>query len=463
MTEATALPTAEGIEAGSRRRWKPYPAYADSGVEWLGEVPQEWDVHALKYGYSVCLGKMLQSEPSSARDMYVPYLRAANVLWEGVDISDVKEMWFSPEEKASCRLEPGDLVVCEGGETGRCALWEGELPECYIQNAVQRVRARPGYSSRFLYYWLHALKHNGYIDVLCSRATIAHLTAVKLGNLPVLQPPDTDCDAILSFLDRGTTKLDALIAKKERLIELLQEKRTALVTQAVTKGLDSTVPMKDSGIEWLGEIPAHWEVKRLSHLLDPAVRLVYGILLPGPKLDDGVPYIEANHVVSERLRLDALPRTTQAISDEYQRSIIRAGELVYAIRGSFGNVEAVPQELDGVNLSRDCARIAPAKGVSPRWLCYALKSQASQEQFRYREVGTAVTGVNIRDLKRTVIVVPPPSEQKAISAFLDHATTRLNSLTVRVRDGIEQLREYRTALISAAVTGKIDVRGDATL
>jgi len=453
MREAAALPRAEGFEVGTGRRWKPYPAYRDSGVEWLGEVPQEWEVHALKYGYSVCLGKMLQSEPSSARDMYVPYLRAANVLWEGVDISDVKEMWFSPEEKASYRLAPGDLVVCEGGETGRCALWEGELPECYIQNAVQRVSARAGYSSRFLYYWLHALKHNGYIDVLCNRATIAHLTAVKLGNLPVLHPPDIDCDAILSFLDRETAELDALIAKKERLIELLQEKRTALITRAVTRGLDPTAPMKNSGVEWLGEIPAHWEVKRAGLLFRERDETGFPDL---PLLN-----VSLNTGVS--VREFATDRIERTADDPATYKRVRAGDISFnKMRMWQGAVGVAP--VDGL-VSPDYTVASPRGGADASYYVELFRTAMCKTEIDKYSHGIVPDRNRLYwdGFKRLSLLFPPPTEQKMIVARFREAAAQLDALASKVSEGIEHLREYRTALISAAVTGKMDVRGEATL
>ena len=263
---------------------------------------------------------------------------------------------------------------------------------------------------------------------------------------------------IADFLDRETAKIDAMVATKDRLIELLQEKRTALITRAVTQGLDPNVPMKDSGVEWLGEIPAHWEVKRLQHLLDPKKPLSYGILLPGPRLDDGVPYIGAGDVAPKKLRLELLPRTTLEIAAAYPRTRMQPGELVYAIRGSFGNVEVVGEELAGVNLSRDAARIGPDKRTNFSWLAYALRSRASLGQFDVTEIGATITGVNIRDLKRTLVPVPPSGEQLAIAAHLARGIANVDALVVKVHQAIDLLREFRTAMISAAVTGKIEIR-----
>jgi type I restriction enzyme S subunit len=139
----------------------------DSGVEWLGEIPKHWKIQKVKYGYDIQLGKMLQPLPKGSSDTLEPYLRTANVFWDDIDISDIKEMWFSPWEKEKYRLLFGDLVVCEGGDVARSSIWKEQLDVCYIQNAVHRVRAKNGYRNKYLYYWLYTLKNNGYIDLIC--------------------------------------------------------------------------------------------------------------------------------------------------------------------------------------------------------------------------------------------------------------------------------------------------------
>jgi type I restriction enzyme S subunit len=245
------------------------------------------------------------------------------------------------------------------------------------------------------------------------------------------------------------------------LIELLQEKRAALITQAVTKGLDPRVSMKDSGVEWLGKIPAHWKTKPLMRLTPDHRPIMYGIVLPGPNVDDGVPIVKGGDVAPGRLRLDLLNRTTREIEAPYARSRLRCGDIVYAIRGSIGAVEIVPDELQGANLTQDAARVAPSSEVSNRWLVFALRAKSVFAQLEGGAMGAAVKGINIRDLKRAILPVPLPKEQIAIASFLENQTEKIDALIAKAREGIEKLKEYRTALISAAVTGKIDVRDNS--
>ena len=228
-----------------------YAEYKESGVEWLGEVPKHWEVSLLKRRYQVTLGKMLKSNQTSPNETEEFYLRAANIHWRGVDTTDVKRMWFTPEEKNKLKLCKGDLLVSEGGDVGRSALWNDEIGGCYIQNSINRIRARENADTRFLFYWMYFIKQADYIDMICNKATIAHFTVEKVEATPCVYPPLEEQNQIAAFLDKETTKTDTFIDKQEQLITLLQEKRQAIISHAVTRGLDPNVKMKDSGIEWL--------------------------------------------------------------------------------------------------------------------------------------------------------------------------------------------------------------------
>lgn len=213
---------------------------------------------------------------------------------------------------------------------------------------------------------------------------------------------------------------------------------------------------KDSGLEWLGEIPAHWEVKRLWHLTPSHRRIMYGIVLPGPNVSDGVPIVKGGDVSPERLRIDLLNRTTREIESGYARSRLRGGDLVYAIRGSIGEVAIVPEELEGANLTQDAARVAYTSATHGPWLAHALKSATVFAHLEVGALGATIRGINIRDLKRAPLVVPPRAEQCAIAVFLDRETARIDELVAKKERLIGLLKEKRTALITGAVTKGLD-------
>lgn len=210
----------------------------DSGIEWLGEIPEDWNFSQVKYGYSITLGKMLQKEKNSYFDSFEPYLKAQNIQVSGLDLHSVDSMWFSREEKKKLLLEYNDILVSEGGDVGRSALWLGQMNQCYIQNAIHRVRPQKNNSATFFQYWITFLKLTDFINIICNKATIAHYTVEKLASSPLLLPKRNEQQQIADFLDHEIAKIDTLIDKQLLQITLLQERRTALISAAVTGKID---------------------------------------------------------------------------------------------------------------------------------------------------------------------------------------------------------------------------------
>lgn len=271
--------------------------------------------------------------------------------------------------------------------------------------------------------------------------------------------PDEEIQAnIASFLDRETAKAGALIAKYERLIGLLEEKRVALITQTVTRGLDTSVLMKDSGVEWIGEIPQRWRIVPLQRLTPDERPIVYGIVLPGPNVDDGIMIVKGGDVKPGRLNPETLKKTTFEIESGYARSRLKAGDLVYAIRGGIGDVEIVPKEIEGANITQDAARISPRRDVLTKWLRYAMESRSVFGQLEQSATGATIRGINIWSLRRAKIPVPPSAEQNAIANHIDSQIGALETLVTHAQKAIGLMREHRSALVTDAVTGQIDVR-----
>lgn len=432
-----------------------YPKYKDSGVDWLGPVPSHWKVTALKHGFSVTLGKMLQPEANSEEDVLLPYLRAANIQWAGVDCTDVKAMWFSERDREQLRLQEGDLLVSEGGDVGRSAIWNGEIEECYFQNSVNRVRPHEGNLTSFLAYWMATMKDKGFIDVLCNKSTIAHFTAEKVGAVPVPFPPREEQIAIATFLARETAKIDALVEEQKRLIELLKEKRQAVISQAVTKGLDPNVPMKDSGVEWLGEVPAHWVVGSLTRV---ASRVVVGIAEAATHAysDEGTAILRSTNIRAGRIVGEIL-FITDDFADGRGSKLIKAGDLVTVRTGNAGVTAVVPSSLDGCQCFTMLIT-SLAGACVPEFFCYLLNSVSSQRYFALEGWGTAQVNISVPILKALPVTIPPLVEQQAIVAHLNSLAAALDALVTEAEAAMELLGERRSALISAAVTGKIDVR-----
>ena len=220
------------------KKYRSYPAYKASGIEWLGEIPEGWGVLSCKFGYSIQLGKMLQNEPQSSRDVRVPYLKALNVQWEMTDTTNLQEMWASPGDLRKYVIQSGDLLVCEGGEAGRAGILTDTPDICIIQNALHKVKAKRNNSTKYLMYLLEVAGFSKWFDILCNKATITHFTSEKFDNLIIILPTPPEQKAIADFLDQETQKIDKLVQKTKESIDLLKEYRTSLITHAVTGKID---------------------------------------------------------------------------------------------------------------------------------------------------------------------------------------------------------------------------------
>ena len=450
----------ERIADARPRRFRRYPEYKNSGIEWLGDIPVHWEVSPLRY---TCRSIETGGTPPIH---YLDFVEKSRVDWFtpgdfGRDLvlrDSARKLTQEAVFLGKARLFPAGSVFVVGiGTLGKVGLIEKSA------SANQQVNVMIPRDDCDSYFLAHALSILGDVmTTIANSTTLPIINQQQMGALHVPMPPVFEQRQIAAFLLKETAKIDGLVAGKERLIELLQEKRTALITRAVTRGLDPNAPIKDSGVEWLGKIPAHWTMKRLWHLTPRDRQIMYGIVLPGPNVDMGVPIVKGGDVVATRLKLDVLSKTTFEIESRYVRSRLQGGDLVYAIRGSIGEVEIVPDELEGANLTQDAARVAYTKATDGCWLLYALRSKVVFGQLEARAVGATIKGINIRDLKRALIPVPPKSEQIEIASFIDAEVGKIEKLSSKVHQAISHLREFRTALISAAVTGKIDVREAAS-
>ncbi|WP_256996370.1 restriction endonuclease subunit S [Methylococcus capsulatus] len=209
-----------------------------SGIEWLGEVPEHWEVQRLKNVANVVLGKMLTTETKGGDGDFKPYLRSTNVQWIKPDVRDVKEMWIAKAEMAQLRVRKGDLLVSEGGEVGRACIWNDELPECYIQNSVHRVAAKPMMLPEFLFHQFFVYGKRGRFNAIVNRVSIAHLTREKLVTIPFTVPPVKEQQAICRWITDECQPLDDAITRAEEEIQLIREYRDRLIADVVTGQID---------------------------------------------------------------------------------------------------------------------------------------------------------------------------------------------------------------------------------
>jgi len=452
------------LSAEPLRRFKPYPAYKDSGVGWLGEIPAAWEAKRLKN----CVQR-LESGGTPESDNFEYWTDdESGIPW--VAISDMTRSFHVRDtakrlterglrSKRLPVLPVGTLLYSMYASLGKVALLE---IDAVVNQAILGLVTREELVSRdYLHWWLEFMQ--GHVQLLSSSNTQDNLNADKVRKMPVFVPGPDEQRAIAAFLDRETARIDALVAKKERLIELLQEKRTALITRAVTKGLDPTVPMKDSGVEWLGEIPAHWNVSLLDKVVDPLRRITYGIVQPGVPDPDGILMVRGQNYSRGWSSPEDIFRVSPEIEAPYRRARLKAGDIVVTIVGAgTGNVALVPAWLEGANLTQTTGRVATDnRKMSNRFVAYFLQSKVGSASVELAVKGAAQPGLNLGHLAKFPVVISPLDEQHRIADFIDSEIAKFESLEERIGTAIDHLRELRTALISAAVTGKIDVREEA--
>lgn len=205
-----------------------------SGIEWIGDIPDDWEVTKISRLYSIQLGKMLQPEKKSSGDTYEPYICAANLSSGTFRLDEVKYMWISEPEKDIYRLKRDDLLVTEGGDVGISSIWKDDISPCYFQNALHRVVPKKGNSNRFLHYWLIVLKSVGYIDLICNKSTIAHFTKEKFAQSLILSIPLQTQEKIADYLDSKCSQIDKYITEKQNIIQKLDAYKKSLIFECVT-------------------------------------------------------------------------------------------------------------------------------------------------------------------------------------------------------------------------------------
>jgi type I restriction enzyme, S subunit len=434
-----------------------YPSYRQTKVDWLGAVPAHWAVAPLGYRYEVALGKMLDEKQITGKHL-APYLRNVDVQWGQINTTGLPRMDFSGHDLIRYSLRLGDLLVCEGGEVGRAAIWRGELSECYYQKALHRLRPRKATRDLvdFLYYQLRCAAEHGIFSGGEGKSTISHLTAESFRHYHFAFPPREEQASIVAFLGRETKRVDALIEEQERLMSLLLEKGQAVISHAVTKGLDPDAPMKASGIAWQGNFPAHWRLLKIGR--------VSAFLTSGPRgwseriAEDGPIFVQSADL-DDKLHIDfgGARRVRTTADAEALRTRIANGDVLVCITGAkTGNVAVCGGLVEDAYINQHLCLIRPTPDLDPWYLGAYLKSSAGQTYFDLAQYGLK-QGLSLTNVREAPVLVPPLQEQVEIREYVQRLVSSLDELGVEARRAIGLLLERRRALISAAVTGQINV------
>jgi type I restriction enzyme, S subunit len=437
-----------------------YPRYKDSGVEWLGEVPEHWDVSRLKH-----LAHVLPSnvdKKSYEGETPVRLCNYTDVYYNETitSVIDFMPATASADQIERFTLRADDTIITKDSETADDIAIAAYVPDdlpgvvCGYHLAVVRPHARS--QGRFIKRLFDSSFAKACFAVRANGLTRVGLSLYELDNLLFAFPPTAEQNRIADFLDGQTAKIDALIGEQQRLIELLKEKRQTVISHAVTKGLNPDAPMRPSGIEWLGEIPIHWDSAMLTRV---AKRVVVGIAEAATYayVDEGVPILRSTNIRPGRIAGEVL-QIAPEFSEDRGSKRIEARDLVTVRTGNAGVTAVIPEHLAGCQCFTMLITTLES-GHSPEFYSYWMNSTPAQAYFTLEGWGTAQVNISVPILKALPVPIPPRSEQLAIVAHLDRETKSIDSLIGEAERAIALLHERRAALISAAVTGKIDVRG----
>ncbi|MEZ9054831.1 restriction endonuclease subunit S [Vibrio sp. 10N.222.54.C3] len=436
-------------------RYKAYPEYKDSDVDWLKEVPCHWGAKSLKF---MC----------SCNDEVINESTDANYEIEYVDIGSVsavngitkteKVMFGKSPSRARRIVREGDVIVSTVRTYLEAIAPITNPPEnMIVSTGFAVIRPKHLLDKGFASYCLRA---KGFIKEVVARSVGVSYPAINASDLVEIKVPSlpqNEQQKIANFLDHETAKIDTLITKQEKLIELLKEKRQAIISHAVTKGLNPDAPMKDSGVEWLGEVPEHWNVMKFSYAID---------FLEGPGIlavdfhDEGIPLLRIQNVkeafVTDNFKTYLDPVKVKEKWDHFR---VENGDLLISASASTGLISEVDKRTVGAIPYTGLIRLKPmTKDITTDFIRYIAQSDLFHEQIKLLQTGSTIQHFGPIHLQQMKVLLPPINEQNSIVEEIKQSISHIDILVENAGKIIDLTKERKIALISAAVTGKIDVR-----
>lgn len=452
MSVAAAASKLRREPTTGKRRFSEYPSYRPSGVGWLPNIPTGWTIKRLRYALTLPTKSEIRGLPPGRVVSFVPM----EAVGEYGSLSLEQTKPIEDVLNGYTYFRDGDVVVAKITpcfENGKGALAEGlEGGIGFGTTELHVLRAGPELDRRYLFYLTlgEDFRRLGTAEMYGAGGQ-KRVPESFIRELRHPIPPLDEQRTIAAFLDRETARIDTLIAKKQRLIELLQEKRAATIDYAVTRGFDPTAPMKATRFEWLPEAPSHWTVRAFRY----SARIPNGQVDPEASEFRDLPLIAPNHIESGTGRLLSFETAAEQAAESGKYTFAEGSVLYSKIRPGLAKVCIAPER--GL-CSADMYPITPRADIRPKFLMYYLLSRTFTAAVVLMSDRVAMPKINRRDLGAFPILVPPLSEQDAIVERIERTATAIDRLADREQSAIATLREYRSALISAAVTGKIDVR-----
>lgn len=432
---------------------KPYPAYKDSGVPWLGEVPEHWEIERAKWLFRKMDRPVIDSDEvvTCFRDGVVTLRKNRRV--RGFTES-FKEIGYQG-------IRRGDLVIhAMDAFAGAIGVSDSDGKGTPVYSVCAPVQ---GTDSHYYAFMLREMARCQWIQALAKgireRSTDFRFETFSSQLVPL--PQTDEQDAIVRFLDYMDLRIRHYIRAKQKLIKLLAEQKQAIIHRAVTRGLDPNVRLKPSGVAWLGDVPEHWEVRRLKSLVSSVTSGSRG--WSNFVADAGVQFIRIGNLTRTSIDLDMTKMVRlllpSRVLGEAARTRIQADDILLSITAFIGSVAVVPIKIDESYISQHVACCRPRAGAAnPRWIAYVLLSSVGQTHGKLSMYGGTKQGLSLDDVKNYLVLLPPPDEQERLVNWIEQASSSVDARIRNTKREISLLREYRTRLIADVVTGKLDVR-----
>ena len=441
-------------------KYKPYPEYKDSRIKWISKIPEEWEVHRLKFLLSSLESGSRETGGGNQLDEGIFSLGGEHINWDGIlnleNPKLISEEYYNSMNQGKIKLNDV-LLVKDGATIGKTAiLIKKEFEKIAVNEHVFLMRSNKRIDPKLLYYLI--CSDSGFKQIKLTEVGSAQggINQDFIAKVYFSIPKDKqDQTTNTSFLDKKIAEIDELIKKDKKLIELLKEKRIALINHAVTKGLDPNANMKNSGIEWIGEISEGWEVYKLK----------YKTIINKKKLEDDINpnyvinYLDISNVDSSGNILDIEEQIFEDAPSRARR-IPRSGDTILSTVRTYLKAVAYLENIPGnLIVSTGFAVLEPIKSINSKYLFYSTISEVFIQNVIAYSKGVAYPAINPPELGQIPIIIPPLPEQTTIVNFLDKATAKIDKIIQKIQKKIELLEEYKKSLIHHTVTGKIDVRG----
>jgi type I restriction enzyme, S subunit len=441
-------------------KFKQYQKYKESNVDFLSKVPVEWNVYRLKFLISALESGKREPEEETPFENGAFSLGGEHVNWDGTlkldNVRLVSEEFYNSMNQGKIRIDD-TLLVKDGATIGKTALiLKKEYDKMCVNEHVFILRPNKKINPKLLYYLIYSdcgftqikLTETGSAQGGVNSEFISKVTFTISGD-------SNEQKNITTFLDKKTTEINSLLEKDKHLIELLKERRIALINHVVTKGLNPKTKFYDSGIDWIGKIPEDWEVSKLKFITE---LIVDGTHFTPEYLAEGVPFLRVTDIQTDKIDFNEIKFISEKESKEINgRCNPKKGDLLFSKNGTIGIPKVVDWDFP-FSIFVSLCLIRPNKKININYLKYFLLSKSIIEQIHYRSKTTSVTNLHLDQIKEFILSYPPKTEQTQIVSYLDKATSKIDEAVKKIEKRIELLEEYKKSLIHNVVTGKVNVR-----